>query len=102
MRAPDAAIRELLDDARFVRSGISDPRSGLSSGREAEGYVRSSEFEALVREYLLLPSSDPNVFLRVADAPLAREAPLGAVIADLADHNGPREDARVRRLLAAT
>jgi hypothetical protein len=111
MRAPEAAIRELLQDERFVHSGISDPRAGLSSGREAEGYVRPADLAALVREYLLLPSSDPNVFLRVADAGLRGAgpmggvvtgvAPLGAVVADLADHNGPREDAQARRLLEA-
>ena len=101
MRAPEAAIPELLDDGRFVRSGISDPRAGLSSGREAEGYVSSADFDALVRDYLLLPSPEPNVFLRVADVGLRGVAPLGAVVADLTDHNGPREDAQARRLLAA-
>jgi hypothetical protein len=100
MRAPEAAVRELLADERFVRSGVSDPRAGLASGREAEGYVSPSDFMAVVREYLLLPSNDPNVFLRVADAGLSVPAPLGAVLADLADHNGPREDAQARRLLA--
>lgn len=95
------AVRELLTDSRFVPSGISDPRAHMAGGEEAEGYARSADLAALRRDYLLVPSSSPNVFLRVVEVLPGLRAPLGAVLADLADHNGPREDAEVRRLLGA-
>lgn len=101
LSAPASAIGALLADARLMRSGISDPRSGLASGREAEGYVHPFDFVSVVREFLLVPSLAPNVFLHVADVQWADGVPIGVVAADLADHNGPREDAQVRRLLGA-
>jgi hypothetical protein len=41
-----------------------------------------------------------NVWLHVVDRAVPRPAPLGLVIADLADHDGPREDNQVQSLLA--
>ncbi len=102
LSAPAGTVRDLLTDARVVPSGISDPRSGLSASDQAEGYVHPSDITSIVRDYLLIPSGDPNVWLRVAEVGPGREAPLGLVIADLADHNGPREDAQVRRLVLRT
>jgi len=39
--------------------------------------------------------------LRAIAVSLAAPVPIGLVLADLADHAGPREDARVRELLEA-
>jgi hypothetical protein len=39
------------------------------------------------------------VLLHVVDHAIGSPAPLGLVIADLADRNSPREDAQVARLL---
>lgn len=99
LAAPPADIADLIADARVTRSGISDPRSGLSAGREVEGYVRPADVGPLMVEYLMADVGAANVWLHVVDRPLPRPAPLGLVIADLADHDGPREDARVVELL---
>ena len=89
----------LAGDARFVPSGISDPRAQLSSSGEFEGYVKGDDLADLTRDFLLAPSSQPNVLLHVVDRSIASPVPLGLVIADLADRNSPREDAQVARLL---
>lgn len=93
---------DLLGDARLVPSGLSDPRSGLSAGTEVEGYVHDDHLAELASDYLLSVAGRANVWLHVADRRLSRPAPIGAVIADLADHDGPREDSQVVSLLRAT
>ena len=92
-------VEGLLQDSRLVRSGISDARSEMSAGRDAEAYVRPSDVEQLMADYLMAPVNPANVWLHVVDRPLARPAPLGLVIADLADHDRAREDARIAELL---
>jgi excisionase family DNA binding protein len=99
LATPPADIEDLIADPRVIPSGISDPRSGLSAGRELEGYVRPADVGPLMFEYLMAEVGAANVWLHVAERPLSRPAPLGLVIADLADHDGPREDARVIELL---
>jgi hypothetical protein len=81
--APAGDIAELLADPRLVPSGISDPRSAMSAGNGAEGYVRRSDVEAVVRDYLMAESAEGNVWLHTADRSLLRPVPLGLVIADL-------------------
>jgi hypothetical protein len=93
----------LLRDARVLPSGLSDPRSGLSAGGEAEAYISTVDLDDVRAEYALAAASQPNVWLHIL--PDGRQLPsrpaaLGLVIADLADHGGPREDAQVGRLLA--
>lgn len=92
-------VEGLLEDPRLVPSGISDGRSEMSAGREAEAYVRPRDVEQLMADHLMAPVNPANVWLHVVDRPLARPAPLGLVIADLADHDRAREDARVVELL---
>ena len=89
----------LLQDPRLVPSGISDARSEMSAGSEAEAYVRPGDLEQLMADHLMAAVNPANVWLYVIDRPLARPAPLGLVIADLADHDRAREDARVEELL---
>ena len=50
-------------------------------------------------DHLMAPVNPANVWFHVVARPLARPAPLGLVIADLADHDRAREDARVAELL---
>jgi hypothetical protein len=100
LAAPPSDLKELLDDARVVPSGISDLRSGMSAGQEVEGYVHPGDVAVLMAEHLMADVNPENVWLHIVDRPVPRPAPLGLVIADLADHDGPREDARVRDLLA--
>ncbi len=92
-------VEVLLEDPRLVPSGISDARSEMSAGREAEAYARPRDVEQLVDDHLMAEANPANVWLHVVDRPLTRPAPLGLVIADLADHDRAREDARVIELL---
>ena len=71
----------------------------MSAGREAEAYVRPGDVEQLMADHLMAAVNPANVWLHVVARPLARPAPLGLVIADLADHDRAREDARVAEIL---
>jgi excisionase family DNA binding protein len=92
-------VNGLLEDPRLVPSGISDARSEMSAGREAEAYARPGDVEQLMADHLMAAVNPANVWLHVVDRLLPRPAPLGLVIADLADHDRAREDARVAELL---
>ena len=91
-----AAVRE---DPRLIPSGMSDDRSGLSAGHEAEGYVHLRDVGDLRARYLMADRLPTNVWLHVVERPVPRPAPIGLVLADLALHDGPREDQRVLTLL---
>ncbi|WP_229276236.1 hypothetical protein [Agromyces kandeliae] len=99
--ASAADLPDLLDDVRLVRSGVSDPRAGLAASAVAEGYVSPADVDALVKDYLLVESDRPNVWLHVADIALDDEgrAPIGFVIADLLDHSGARERGQAEQLM---
>ena len=92
-------LKKLKSDQRVFLSGLNDPRSGIAASDFAEGYIDKKNLRKLKEEYLLIDSDAPNVILRVIDIKLDRPLPIGLVLADLADHNGPREDAQVARLL---
>lgn len=95
-----ADLEALRADARLAVSGVSDPRSGMSAAWIVEGYVRDVDVPALVAEYLLSEKGNPNVILHVVqDQPISRPVPLPVLLADLADHDGPRESAAVARLM---
>lgn len=98
--APDD-LPDLLADDRLIPSGVIDPRSGLASSNVVEGYVHPDEYDRVVREFLLAPSERPNVWLHVANPPLddSGRIPVGFVIADLLDHDRPRENAAAERLI---
>jgi hypothetical protein len=88
-------------DPRLVVSGVSDVRSGLSAAGEAEVYVRAEDAAAVRREHLLIDAgSGANVILHVSPMAPDRPVPLLVLAADLADHDGPRERARARQLIA--
>jgi hypothetical protein len=95
-------LSDLLEDPRLVRSGVSDPRAGLAASAVAEGYVAPEHLGAVLKDYLLVESDRPNVWLHVADvAPDdAGPVPIGFVIADLLDHAGPRERGQAESLLS--
>jgi hypothetical protein len=97
--ANPADLAEIAGDPRLVPSGISDERSGLSAARELEGYVASDAMPGFLRDNVLIDSDAPNVRLHVVNKLPERPLPLGLLLADLADWNGPREDARVVELL---
>lgn len=82
--APDPA--GLLKDPRFLVSGKSDRRAGISAASYAEGYVHAGDRDDLVRTHMLLPARGPeNVTLRVVDGPVPAPVPWLAVVVDLAD-----------------
>ena len=99
-----ADVADLLEDSRLMPSGIADPRAGISASGVVEGYVSPAAVDDLIRDYLLVESERPNVWLHVADIPsdASGRVPLGFVIADLLDHGGPRERSQAANLLAAS
>lgn len=61
----------------------------------------AADLDGLVEDFLLSEKGRPNVLLHVLTAPVLEEpVPLPVLLADLADHDGPRESAAVERLLA--
>ncbi|WP_019876597.1 helix-turn-helix domain-containing protein [Sporichthya polymorpha] len=99
--AADADLPALREDARIALSGVSDMRSGMAAAGVVEGYVGDDEVDNLVADFLLSERGEPNVILHVLqeDRPVAAPVPLPLLLADLADHDGPRERAAVARLL---
>jgi hypothetical protein len=94
-----ADLADFLADPRAIPSGISDPRAGLSVIGDGEAYVHPDVLDAVRSEYLLSDVGRPNLWLHITDRVIDRPPPLGLVIADLAGHDGPREDMQVERLL---
>lgn len=99
LKANPADLRKLQLDDRIYLSGLNDPRGGISANDFVEGYIEKKYLKQFQKDYLLVDSDAPNVILRIVDFALERPLPIGLVMADLADHNGPREDAQVARLL---
>lgn len=95
-------LDDLAQDSRIVRSGISDPRSGLSASTEVEFYVNERDRGNLVAEYLMVPSARPNVVMHVSDRHLPKPPSPIVLAADLAEHNGPRESSQAQKLLKAS
>ncbi|WP_247649996.1 hypothetical protein [Clavibacter capsici] len=71
----------------------------MSDAEELEAHVPADVLDSVVHEYLLVRSEQPNVLLHVHDGPVGRPLPLGDLIADLVQHQGPRERAAAAQLL---
>lgn len=94
-------IDVLRTDPRLVMSGLSDGRSGLSAAGDVEAYIRAAEVVSVRRDHLLIEAgSGANVILHASPVVPDRPVPLLLLAADLADHDGPRELARARQLIA--
>lgn len=94
-------IAALRADPRLVLSGLSDERSGLSAAAAVEAYVQAEDADAVRRDHLLVDGgTNANVILHVA--PLLPDGPVPVLLlaTDLAEHDGPRELARARELIA--
>lgn len=106
-RVAEADLAALGKDDRLALSGVSAPKSGIVSQGLVEGYVAAADLESLAEDYFLLPGQvgAGNVIIHVPNGP--GQSPLlhrvreskAWLAADLAEHNGPREDARVRELI---
>lgn len=82
--APDP--HGLLQDPRVIPSGVSDPRSGMSTAGYAEGYVTNEDLDEVVADHLLVPARGPeNVTLRATPRTLIAPLPWLLIAADLAD-----------------
>jgi len=104
-------LLDLRDDERVHLSGVSLPESNMSAGDLVEGYVCSSDLDAVIGDYLLsaAPRSRANVVLHVVSGPATNPAvvdldhlvrsPL-TIAADLAEHDGVREKSEAVRCLA--
>jgi hypothetical protein len=98
LAAPDPA--DVLSDPRVVPGGVSDQRSCLSAGSQAEFYVQSPDQQSVITDHLLVPVSrnSSNVVMHVSPLPAPEPMPLLAVAIDLADNGGPREYKRAEEL----
>lgn len=101
-------LPDLRDDERLRLSGVSLPGSNISAGELVEGYVRASDFDGLVDDYLLGPTDRhrANVVLHVVDIEVS-DAVLDGVAeslliraADLSEHNGVREKDEAMKTIA--
>lgn len=100
--APRDVIEMIDADDRILRSGISDPRSGISAGDSAELWLREfMDLSGFVADWLLQPDPRGNVVIHRGGGRLngLQMSPIGLVAADLADWNSPREDARAEALV---
>ncbi|MFD1824481.1 MULTISPECIES: helix-turn-helix domain-containing protein [Mumia] len=98
-RAAAADLDDLRDDERLLRSGASTEDSFIVSP-VAEAYVAASDLDTVVDDYFLVPATRPdgNVILHVVAKIPARIA-WPVLAADLAEHLGSRESARVAELV---
>ncbi len=106
-RAAEADLAALGQDNRLALSGVSAPQSGIVAQGLVEGYASAADLESLVDDYFLVPGrvADSNVIIHVPNG--SEQSPVrdrvseskALLAADLAEHNGPREDARVRELI---
>lgn len=99
--AAEADLPAIRDDERLLLSGLSDPDSGMSDPRVAEGYIASTDADQFAEDHWLeSPSLDdrPNVVLHVVPALPPRISRL-LLAADLAEHSHARELKRAHELL---
>ena len=98
-KANNNDLNKMRSDGRIVLSGISDSRSNISDNTFLQGYVNENVFKEIEREYLLVPSQDANVQIRISSHLANAPIPLGLMLLDLAEHVGPRESAQVKKII---
>ena len=90
---------ELRADKRITLSGISDVRSGIADSNQIQAIVDEKILKTLVKEYLLIPSIEPNVQFRIYPVEKDQPAPLAITMIDLAEENGVRENGQLIELV---
>ena len=80
---------------------IVDLGAGGIASADVEGYLQESDVDGVMKGYLLVDADrDANVVLHVIpDAQYAYPDSRLRLAADLAEHRGPREEARAAQLL---
>lgn len=99
LRAAPADLADLRADERWAMI-VDLGSSGLASP-DVEGYLAESLVEGILKDYLLVESDrDANVVLHVvSDGQYPYPDSRLRLAADLAEHRGPREEARAAELL---
>lgn len=99
LRAAPADLADLRGDDRWAAL-VDLGASGIASG-DVEGYLAESDLGRLVKGYLLVDADrDANVVLHVIpDGQYPFPESRLRLAADLAEHRGPREEARAAELL---
>jgi hypothetical protein len=98
-RAVPADLSDLRAGARWVASV--DPRASGIASADVEGYLVESDVDGVVKDYLLIEGDrDANVVLHVIpDSQHPYPDSRLRLAADLAEHRGPREEARAAELV---
>ena len=92
------SLQILRADQRLVPAGVSDPRSGIASPALFEARCADNDHLALVDDYYLIEAPDPNVLLHIGGD--VEPSPVSELLLELAQHNSPRGDMRVREILS--
>ncbi len=71
----------------------------MSTGSELELYVPRPDSSELIADYLLVRSERPNLFVHVSPYRVMHPPSPILAAADLADHNGARENSQAEKLL---
>lgn len=98
-RAAPADLSDLRAGARWFASV--DPRASGIASADVEGYLAESDVAGVVKDYLLIEGDrDANVVLHVIpDSQHPYPDSRLRLAADLAEHRGPREEARAAELV---
>lgn len=99
LRAAPADLADLRADERWAMM-VDLGSSGIASP-DVEGYLAESLVEGILKDYLLVEADrDANVVLHVvSDGQYPYPGSRLRLAADLAEHRGPREEARAAELL---
>lgn len=100
MSVAEADLPDVLADDRFVMSGVSDKRAGMSSPRTGEGYVAEQAARKVFGDHFVVEAEDragANLVVHVA----AVVPPISPVViaADLSDYRAGREDRQAKMVL---
>lgn len=92
-------LEDLRVDERW-QAVVDSAASGIAS-RDVDGYASAEDADHLVKGFLLVPALDEaNVVVHVLpDGQIAYPASRLRLAADLAEHRGPREEARAAEIL---
>lgn len=98
-RAAPADLTDLRDDERWAAL-VDLGASGIASS-DIEGYLAASYLDGVVKDYLLVEAdNEANVVVHVIpDGQYSYPDSRLRLAADLAEHRGPREEARASELL---
>lgn len=99
LRVAPADLSDLHDDARWA--ALVDPGASGIASADVEGYLAESDVGGVMKDYLLVEADrDANVVLHVIpDGQHAFPDARLRLAADLAEHRGPREEARAAELV---